>query len=183
MKYKVAGLLLMAAAWFLPTAMTEAHTPTVYADCAGVHWNLQSYEHATAVISVDGSIVDSKADLSNWTGSYEWDQTKNHTWSVTIDDVETYWDKSYQGTQEACEDSTTSSSIATSTSSTEAPTTTTTIHRTTTTESPTTTNGATSTTGILPSTGNTPQSLTGLALALIGLGTLLTILGLRRKAS
>lgn len=157
MRKYLAGMVMMLLGFALQTSVVEAHTPNVNHNCAGVSWQFSSYEHANATVTVDGVVVASKTNFSNWSGSHPWDQTKAHTYSVIVDDVGTQWDRSWQGTQQNCQQATTStSSSTTSTTSSSSTTTSTTEASTTTSTVPTSSSSSTS----LPETSTTENSTT-----------------------
>lgn len=158
MKKLIAGFGLVVAGVLGVAQGVSAHTPNVSHNCAKVQWQFTSYEHARATVTVDGVVVDQKEDFSNWSGSYSWDQTMNHSYTIVIDDVGTQWDKTWSNTQQACQQpSTTSSSSTTSTTTS---TTSTTVLETTTTQAPTTTVESTTTSVEASTTSSTVPAST-----------------------
>jgi LPXTG-motif cell wall-anchored protein len=89
----VTGLLaLPGVAW--------AHIASADATCDGLSVSVASYpDGAVTTITIDGETTRFNGDF-DWTGA--WDSTRDHTWSVIVDDEGTDNDHVFGDTEHAC---------------------------------------------------------------------------------
>jgi hypothetical protein len=118
MKYKAAGGVLSGVFAALVISTTVyGHVPSVSDDCDGLDVELSNYEttpgsglNNRVTVTIDGTAQVFDFD-SDFTQSFGWSQTANHTWTVVIDANRnngnaTEFDTSFQGTQTACQETT-----------------------------------------------------------------------------
>jgi LPXTG-motif cell wall-anchored protein len=107
----------------------EAHVPTVNDTCVDLDVDLSNYETAPGAalnnrvtVTIDGAAQVFDFD-SDFTQSFAWSQTANHTWTVVVDANRVVgnaseFDTSFQGTQTACQTTTTPATTTPSTTTT-----------------------------------------------------------------
>lgn len=175
----IKGLIAATATALLTVAAltaadhVDAHTPQVYDDCDGLHVTLRSYEskhgpldNNTVTVTIDGQTQTFGFD-SGFQRDFDWDDTVEHVWSVSIDanihrGDPTRWDRTFTGKQQPCQQptttSTTSTTSTTTTTTTVAPTST--SSTSTTTPTPSTTNPSSTSTSVATTTAPTTSTST-----------------------
>lgn len=103
-------------------AATVAHTPTVTAECDGLHVDLQRYDGSHGATNTLEVTVDGKATITNfattYTHTFQWSTTKPHTWKATVTSIAADGSGTWSGTEQPCD---TGDSQDTSTTSTSPP--------------------------------------------------------------
>lgn len=142
------SFVIAAIAAVLAPSVADAHTPTVTPSCDGLHVLAVDYfgsgSNNRITVTVDGVVIDDELFSGEFEALYAWSPTEPHTWSVAIDaNINTgypdLYDAFFEGTQQPCQQPTTTTVPATtsttSSTSTSVPTTssTSTIPATTTT--------------------------------------------------
>lgn len=87
-------------------AATVAHTPTVTAECDGLHVDLQRYDGSHGAINTLEVTVDGKATITHfattYTHTFQWSTTKPHTWKATVTSIAADGSGTWTGRQESC---------------------------------------------------------------------------------
>ena len=139
----VAGALLLIVSLVSIVALPAlAHTASVSPSCNSLTVNLTYYNGRydnSLVVTIDGVVVENLSDFGTGHSEvYPWSSSANHTYSVVVtawDDPtgSKGWSKSWNGSWQACNPPTTTTTAPPTTTTTAAPTTTTTAAPTTTT--------------------------------------------------
>lgn len=194
MKRALALITITLGAILIAPATASAHTPSVSDSCSGLEVTLTNYESTSGpafnnrvTVTIDGAAQVFDFDAS-FTQTFGWAQTADHTWTVVIDANRnngnaTQYDTSFQGSENACQQpstttstttlapttTSTSTSVPTPTSSTTVPSTSSTNVVTTTAPetTPSTSSPATSTDPSTTSTTTTVSGATTTTVALI----------------
>lgn len=103
-------------------AATVAHTPTVTAECDGLHVELARYDGSHGATNTLEVVVDGKATITHfattYTHTFQWSTTEPHTWKATVTSIAADGSGTWSGTEQPCD---TGDSQATSTTSTSPP--------------------------------------------------------------